>query len=184
MLGIEKLKFKILQKNISFIRNFSILFIILLLGIFVLSEENLVYSNPYTNINVITANDMITNGSYTNLTILDVRTQSEYDEGHLENSILIPVTELESRIDELSLFKHTEIIVYCRTGSRSATASEILDSNNFTRVFNVLGGITAWESAGYLTIPEFSSWMILLLILIGTICLVILRKRMTPNFHI
>ena len=181
-MGIEKLKYKILQKNISFIRNFSLLFIILLFGIFVLSPENLVYSNPYTNIDVVTANNMITNGSYPNLIIFDVRTQSEYDEGHLENSILIPVTELESRIEELSQYKDSEIIVYYRTARRSADASEILDANNFTKVFNMLGGIVAWENANYPIIPEFPSWMILPSILIGAVCLVILRKRMIHNF--
>ena len=120
----------------------------------------LAYSNPYTDIDVITANNMITNGSYPNLIILDVRTQSEYDERHLENSILIPVVELESRINELSQYIDTEIIVYCRTGVRSAQASTILDSNNFTKIFNVLGGINAWESSGYPIIPEFSSWIV------------------------
>lgn len=149
---------------------------VLFSGFLVLSTIQLVYCNPYTDIDVSTANEMIMNGRYPNLVILDVRTQNEYNEGHLENSVLIPVTELESRIDELSSYKDTEIIVYCRTGSRSATASEILDFNNFTRVFNLLGGITAWESAGYYTIPEFESWMILPLILIGTFALIILRK--------
>jgi rhodanese-related sulfurtransferase len=115
---------------------------------------------------------MITGGSYTNLTILDVRTQSEYDEGHLENAVLITLTELESRIDEILPYIDTEIIVYCKVGGRSAQASSILDSNDFTKVFNVQGGITAWEFAGYPIIHEFPSWIILLL-LVATLCVVV-----------
>jgi len=171
------LNFAFLGKDIPFIIQFSLLLTFLILSILVLSSVQLVYSNPYTDIDVVTANNMITNGSYPNLLILDVRTQNEYDERHLENSIFFPVTELESRIDELSQYKDTEIIVYCRTGVRSAQASTILDSNGFTKVFNVLGGINAWESAGYSIIPEFQSWMILPLFLIITLSVVILRKK-------
>ena len=143
----------------------------LLLGVILFSSINLVYCK-YTSIDVATANDIITGGSYPNLIILDVRTQSEYDEGHLENAILIPITELESRINEILQYRDTEIIVYCKAGGRSAQASSILDSNNFTKVFNVLGGITAWESAGYPIIHEFPSW-ILPLLLAATLCVVV-----------
>jgi len=143
----------------------------LFLGAIVFSSINLVYGK-YTDIDVATANDMITNGTYPNLTILDVRTESEYDAGHLENAVLIPLAELESRIDEILQYKDTEIIVYCKVGGRSAQASTILDSNNFTKVFNVQGGITAWESAGYPVTHEFPPWIILLL-LAATLCVVV-----------
>jgi rhodanese-related sulfurtransferase len=159
------------QKQISFNSSTVFLVTMLFLGVILFSSINLVYGK-YTSIDVATANDMITGGSYPNLIILDVRTQSEYDEGHLENAVLIPITELESRIDEILQYKDTEIIVYCKVGGRSAQASSILDSNNFTKVFNVLGGITAWESAGYPVIHEFPSWVILLL-LAATLCVAI-----------
>lgn len=148
--------------------------------IIVFSILNIVKWNPYTNINVYTANKMITNGSFPYLIILDVRTQSEYDTGHLENSILIPVDQLEQRINELIENRENEIIVYCRTGRRSADASEILEANNFLKVFNVLGGITAWEESGYPVIPEFSSWMILPILGIS-IMIHILRKRVLED---
>ena len=111
---------------------------------------------PYTDIDAITTHNMITDDNYPNIVILDVRTQSEYDKGHLDNAILMPVTEMKSRIDELLQYKDTEIVVYCHIGARSADASSILDSNNFTKVYNVLGGITAWKSANYPIIPKFS----------------------------
>lgn len=124
-------------------------FALLLMSTFVSLTVQVAYSSPYTNISVVTAHDMITGGNYPKLTVLDVRTQSEYDAGHLYGATWIPVTELESRIAELAAYKFDEIIVYCSTGIRSATASSILDSNNLTKVYNLLGGIEAWESAGY-----------------------------------
>lgn len=81
------------------------------------------------------------------LVILDVRTQTEYDEGHIEGAILIPVQELPDRLDELD--KSNEHIVYCRTGNRSSTAVEILGEAGFSKVYHISDGITAWISEGY-----------------------------------
>lgn len=103
-----------------------------------------------TDISVHVANDMINNNTgYPDLLILDVREQWEYDINHLHNALLIPLGEIESRLDEIESYNETEIIVYCRTGVRSQEGSDILVANNFTRVFNMLGGITAWIDAGY-----------------------------------
>jgi 3-mercaptopyruvate sulfurtransferase SseA len=54
------------------------------------------------------------------MVILDVRTPSEFDDGHIEGAINIPVDYLAERLDELS--KDDELLVYCRTGNRSARA--------------------------------------------------------------
>jgi rhodanese-related sulfurtransferase len=103
-----------------------------------------------TDISVHVANDMINNNTgYPNLLVLDVREQWEYDISHLHDALLIPLGEIESRLDEIESYNETEIIVYCRTGVRSQEGSDILVANNFTEVFNMLGGITAWIDAGY-----------------------------------
>ena len=106
---------------------------------------------PHVDIDVNTAYQIIVSdrSSHPNLVILDVRTVSEYEEGHIPQAMLIPVDELPQRIDELSPFKDDEIIVYCRLGGRSNQASLTLDENNFTSVFDMLGGIEAWKEAGY-----------------------------------
>jgi len=79
--------------------------------------------------------------------ILDVRTQEEYDEGHIEGAMNIPVDKLENRLDELPEDK--PIIVYCRSGIRSNNASNILIENGFTRVYDMDGGILEWIDKGY-----------------------------------
>ena len=112
-------------------------------------EVQMAYASPYINIGVDTAYNMITNGSYIDLVVLDVRTKGEYASGHIFGAVLISVTELEARIGELASHENREIIVYCMSGVRSVTASEILDSHNFTKVYNMLGGIQAWQLAGY-----------------------------------
>lgn len=81
------------------------------------------------------------------LVILDVRTQEEYDEGHIEGAVLIPVQELADRLDELN--KSDELLVYCRTGNRSSSAIEILGEAGFSKVYHLSDGITSWISEGY-----------------------------------
>ena len=81
------------------------------------------------------------------LVILDVRTASEYEEGHIEGAVNIPVQELSARFDELS--SEVELLVYCRTGNRSAQAVDILEDVGFTKIYHMDAGITGWIEAGY-----------------------------------
>jgi len=103
------------------------------------SSTNLTFENATVN----EAQQLIIEES--DITILDVRTQQEYDFGHIPNAILIPVDELDDRLGELDETK--AILVYCRTGV-SAQASQTLTDNGFSTVYNLEGGIVAWEKAG------------------------------------
>lgn len=82
-----------------------------------------------------------------NVTLLDVRTIQEYKSGHLRDAILIPVQALSKNLGMLEQDKNKKIIVYCRTGSRSVSASRILEKNGFTPL-NVKGGIIQLMGAG------------------------------------
>jgi len=74
--------------------------------------------------------------------LLDVRTEGEYNAEYIPGAINIPLSDLENRIAELDSSK--AIIVYCKTGSRSRTASETLAQRGFI-VYNMEGGINAWR---------------------------------------
>jgi rhodanese-related sulfurtransferase len=81
------------------------------------------------------------------LIIVDVRTIPEYNEGHIENAINIPVQELADRLDELN--KNDELLIYCRTGNRSSTAVDILSDAEFTMIYHMHEGISVWIQQGY-----------------------------------
>lgn len=83
--------------------------------------------------------------------LLDVRTQGEWDEVHVPNATLIPLDELENRLNELP--KDQEIVVMCRSGNRSQTGRDILRNAGFTSVTSMSGGIKDWQAAGYPTVP-------------------------------
>jgi len=77
--------------------------------------------------------------------LLDVRTQSEYDSGHLKNAKNIPAMQLRHKLNQLEKFKRQEIIVYCQTGSRSATIVRLLDRYGLN-VSHLKGGLVAYNS--------------------------------------
>jgi rhodanese-related sulfurtransferase len=102
----------------------------------------------YGNVDVAEARDFISDKA--DLVILDVRTVSEYESGHLEGAINIPVEALSGRLSELN--PNDELLVYCRTGNRSTTAVGILKENGYDRIYHMDGGITAWGNAGFPTV--------------------------------
>lgn len=75
--------------------------------------------------------------------ILDVRTPSEYAEGHIPGAKLIPLDQLPNRLNEVP--KEGKVYVICRSGNRSSQATNFLRDNGFSNVFNVTSGMTSWR---------------------------------------
>lgn len=84
--------------------------------------------------------ELITSGD---ILLIDVREPYEFEEGYINNSINIPLGQLDNRLHELP--KDKSIVVYCRSDRRSAAAAEILVNHGFLKVYNLKGGILAWQ---------------------------------------
>ncbi len=93
------------------------------------------------DITVEELNERIQNGE--EIVLLDVREQFEHDMVNIEG-ILIPLGELPDRVGELEAYKDQEIIVYCRSGARSAEGVRILKNAGFSNPRNMKGGINTW----------------------------------------
>jgi hydroxyacylglutathione hydrolase len=89
------------------------------------------------------------------LRVLDVREVDEWDEGHIESAAFIPYTSLvpqldiPAKIDEVPWSLDNSIAVTCATGKRSSTAISILRRHGYEHLYNVTGGMEAWENAGF-----------------------------------
>jgi rhodanese-related sulfurtransferase len=79
------------------------------------------------------------------LHIIDVREPYEYEEYNIGGT-LIPLGDLQGKIDELDQLHDQEVIVHCKAGSRSAAAKAFMTQNGFTNVRNLLGGIMAFQA--------------------------------------
>lgn len=77
--------------------------------------------------------------------ILDVRNEDEFAEGHLKNAIQIPVKELKENLSDIEKFKDELVLVYCRSGKRSAEAVDILKENGFKNLVHMKDGISKWD---------------------------------------
>ncbi|MCS7298651.1 MAG: CoA-disulfide reductase [Spirochaetia bacterium] len=87
--------------------------------------------------------DEFLNSDKSSIFVLDVRTKDEYDLGHIEGSVNIPVDELRNNLDKLPRDK--KIIVYCGVGLRAYVACRILYQNGFEEVYNLTGGYKTYE---------------------------------------
>ena len=82
------------------------------------------------------------------LQLVDVRTPNEYEKGHLKGAANIDFYE-EDFLEQMGkLDKEKVLMVYCRSGNRSATCHEKLQKMGFTNVIDLKGGIIAWKAAG------------------------------------
>ena len=81
--------------------------------------------------------------------LLDVRTKEEWAEGHLKGAKWVPLAE-EGFVDKAKavLDPKKPVVVYCRSGGRSAKATKLLRDAGFTTVHDMAGGIVAWEKEG------------------------------------
>jgi len=82
-----------------------------------------------------------------NAVFLDIRDDGEYSGGHIPEAIHIPIKQLPERVTELNKHKDCPVIAYCRSGSRSNGAGSILKKHGFENVYNLNGGIAAWQKS-------------------------------------
>ena len=100
---------------------------------------------PYQTITPEQAKQIIDAGG---AVILDVRQPDEYATGHIRGAILLPVGEIEAQSATVLPDKNTKILVYCRSGNRSAVAAAALQTLGYTDVSD-FGGIIDWPYDDY-----------------------------------
>ncbi|ANU20354.1 MBL fold metallo-hydrolase [Planococcus plakortidis] len=94
----------------------------------------------YENVSPSEASEMVEKGE---AYVLDVRNQTEFDEGHIDNAQHIMVGTLKNRIDEVDTDK--TVIVQCQAGARSAIAASVLKANGIDNLVNMTGGYSKWQ---------------------------------------
>jgi rhodanese-related sulfurtransferase len=75
--------------------------------------------------------------------VLDVRSEAEWDDKRIIGSILIPLNQLQTRVEEVP--RNSNFVIHCAGGYRSMIAASILEQNGFTNYSDLLGGYSAWD---------------------------------------
>ena len=89
------------------------------------------------------------------LLLVDIRESDEVAVACLSDALLLPMSQLESRVGELEAHREREIVVFCHLGGRSARVVAWLRERGFTQVQNMLGGIDQWAEEIDPTIPKY-----------------------------
>lgn len=130
-----------MRKNI--IALFLILSTLVISGCTTLNKEISIKGQEVVTVSRITSEEAKEEMNNNDVIILDVRTEEEYNSGHIENSVLIPIDDLEYKAEEVLTNKEQKILVYCRSGNRSKKAADLLVEMGYTNVYN-FGGIKDW----------------------------------------
>ena len=127
----------------TFISNNPVLFLLffVILG-FIIFNEYKTITQKFKNISPQDAVFLINNDAF----ILDVRESSELDQGVIKNSKHINFSSVQTSLDSIKKFSDKPTIVYCKSGARSATISNMLSKNSFLEVYSMKGGFEAWVS--------------------------------------
>lgn len=133
------------MKIISVKRSLSLLLFATSLGLLTGCSQNTVTNTEKASVITITseeAKNMMDQED--SLIIVDVRTQEEYDAGYIEGAVLIPDFDIETKAESLLPDKDATILVYCRSGRRSALAAQKLVELGYQNIYD-FGGIIDWN---------------------------------------
>lgn len=131
-------------------KQLSVIISIVVLAITISCKEN-----HKGEIKLVTPEEMLSLIESRDVQLIDVRTEEEYQSGFIENAQNIDFNSPTFDEDVSKLDKTKPVILYCRTGGRSAKCSQKLLDAGFVQIYELDGGITQWKFKGFdVKIPE------------------------------
>ena len=104
-----------------------------------------IYSDKFKKYKVVDTNGAVSLMDDDELIILDVREEKERISGYINDDLNIPMGKVKNKLD--SLDKSKNILVYCKSGTRSDRIADLLCKNEFLNVYSLKGGFNAWQKA-------------------------------------
>lgn len=130
------------QQLTEFVSNHWVLFLALA-AILALLAHNLVMGGK-GSVDPVEATDLI---NRRDAFVVDVRSAADFAKGHIINAVNIPMNGFKNQMATLQKHKNKPILINCRSGSQSSAACQHLRKEGFEEVYNLQGGILAWQSA-------------------------------------
>ncbi len=132
-----------MQEYLDFIQNHPLLVggFFAILALIVISEVK----RATQRFKDISTQELVTMINDSDPLLLDVRENNEVAQGKLKGAKHIPLGALKNRLNEIESHKNKPLVIYCRSGNRSANAAHTLTKQGFEDVYNLKGGIVAWE---------------------------------------
>ena len=119
------------------------LFVALIVILFMLFGSSLTLAmNGVKSVNVTEAVQMV---NHQKGVLVDVCEAAEYQQGHIPGTVSMPLSNFAARSGELQKHKDKPVIIVCRSGNRSGRAAVMLRKQGFESVYNLSGGVSAWQ---------------------------------------
>lgn len=136
-----------MDQYIEFITNHYLLSLALVVVTYLLIQELVENTfNKFTSLSPLLA---VTKMNSADTVIVDVRDPHEFIKGHIEDAINVPLGKFSEQLASLEEYKKQTLIVVCQSGTRSVPACKTLTKADFEQVFNITGGMQAWEDSKF-----------------------------------
>ncbi|MES9964727.1 MAG: rhodanese-like domain-containing protein [Candidatus Sedimenticola sp. 20ELBAFRAG] len=132
-----------MQQLIEFAGN-HLMLVVALFAVLALLIQNLMASSGKFSVQPAGATELI---NREDAVVVDVRPMNDFANGHIINALNIPTNALKNQLSQLEKDKDKPIIVACRSGAQSSAACRMLRKEGFEKVYNLHGGMLAWENA-------------------------------------
>ena len=132
-----------MDRFIEFVLNHYLLTLALAVVTFLLIQD--LFESAFNKFKSLSPMLAVAKMNSNDVSIIDVREPHEFIKGHIENAVNIPLGKLANQLSQFAHQKDNPVIVVCQTGARSVPACKTLTKAGFTDVYNIIGGIQAWE---------------------------------------
>lgn len=132
-----------MDRYIEFALNHYMLVLALIVVTYLLIQEFLDSAfKKFGNISPMTAVTKMNDG---NTAVIDVRELDEYNKGHIEGAVNVPLSKINEQISSLDAYKNNQLLIVCQEGSRSANAGKMIAKAGFKDIFVISGGMQSWQ---------------------------------------
>jgi rhodanese-related sulfurtransferase len=132
-----------MDQYLEFISNHAMLVLALAVVTFLLIKE--FAESAFSQYKNLSPMNVVTKMNSDDVVIIDVREPHEFILGHIDTAINTPLGKIKDQLKTLEKYKNKDILVVCQSGTRSAPACKLLVNAGFEKIFNLDGGMQAWE---------------------------------------
>lgn len=131
------------ERLIEFILNHYMLALALAVVTYLLIQE--FFDSAFKKFGFVSPLSAVTKMNESNTVVIDVRENDEFNKGHIEGAINLPLSKIKDHTTSLDAYKDNQVLVVCQEGMRSSSAGKIITKAGLKNVFVVTGGMQAWQ---------------------------------------
>jgi rhodanese-related sulfurtransferase len=131
------------ERFIEFILNHYILALALVVVTYLLIQE--LFDSALKKFGFVSPLLAVTKMNNGNTVVVDVREHDEFNKGHIESAVNLPLSKIKEQISSFDAYKSNQVLIVCQDGTRSATTGKIITKAGHKDIFVITGGMQSWQ---------------------------------------